>query len=112
MRFYRGDSPFETATRKGMRRLLLALPVLLTAYLFLAGESGLFRVWDRAGQIAEVRAQIGALKVENARMVGEVDLLKNDLKTIERIARERYGMVKPNESVYMVYPEPPAKKLP
>ena len=111
MRFYRGDSPFETAARKG-RRFLLALPVLLTAYLFLGGESGLFRVWDRAGQIAEVRAQIGALKVENARMVGEVDLLKNDLKTIERIARERYGMVKPNESVYMVYPEPLEEKLP
>jgi cell division protein FtsB len=112
MRFYRGDSRFETVTRKRMRRFLLALPILLTAYLFLAGDSGIFRVWDRAGQIAEVRGQISALRVENERMVGEVDLLKNDLKTIERIARERFGMVKPNESVYMVYPGPPAKKLP
>ena len=95
-----------------MRCFLLALPVLLTAYLFLAGESGLFGILDRARQIADVRSQICALKAENAQMVGEVDLLENDLKTIERIARERFGMVKPNESVYMVYPAPPAKKLP
>ena len=39
----------------------------------------------------------------------EARLLKDDLKTIERIARERYGMVKENESVYMLYPHPPEK---
>ena len=27
----------------------------------------------------------------------------------ERIARERYGMVYPNESVYMIYPNPPTE---
>jgi cell division protein FtsB len=90
-----------------MRRFLLALPVLLTAYLFLAGDNGLFRIWDRSRQIAATRAQIAALEDGNARLLEEMDLLRNDLKTIERIARERYGMVRPNESVYMVYPARP-----
>lgn len=107
MRFYRGTSPQDTAPRRRMRRFLLALPVLLTAYLFLTGENGLFRILDRTRQIEAARVQIASLRAENARLAEEAALLRDDLKTIERIARERFGMVRPNESVYMVYPTPP-----
>ncbi len=112
MRFYRGASPFGAAPRKRMRRFLLGLPILLTAYLFLAGDSGMFRIWERARQIEGIGAQIGGLRTENIQLQKEADLLKNDLKTIERIARERFGMLLPNESVYMVYPSPPEEQTP
>lgn len=83
------------------------MPAVLFAYLFVAGESGYLQVRHRAGQIAALHAEMEAIREENRRLAEEAALLESDLKTIERIARERYGMVKKNESVYMVYPHPP-----
>jgi cell division protein FtsB len=40
-------------------------------------------------------------------MEKEIAALESDLETIERVARERYGMVKEKETVYMVYSHSP-----
>jgi cell division protein FtsB len=111
MRFYRGNYQFPSEPRKKTRRLLLAMPVMISVYLIVAGDSGLYQVWHREGQIDALREEIEALFEKNVRLQEEVGLLKDDLKTIERIARERYGMVKANESVYMVYPYPPENRM-
>ena len=57
---------------------------------------------------AAVQLEIESIAEENTRLQQEAELLEKDLGTIERIARERYGMVRPNESVYMVYPSRPS----
>ncbi len=88
-------------------RLVVFTPVALTAYLLLAGENGLSRVWRQADRIAQLETEVAKIGVENEALTQRTVLLKTDLKTIERIARERYGMVKENESVYMVYPRRP-----
>lgn len=87
--------------------LLVITPVALTAYMLLSGENGLFRVWRQADRIAQLEVEVAAIRVDNEAQTQRTLLLKTDLKTIERIARERYGMVKDNESVYMVYPSRP-----
>ncbi len=107
MRFYRGNYEVPSEPRKKARRFLLASLVVLFVYLIVAGDSGIYQVWHRDGQIEALDREILVLREENARLQEEAALLKDDLKTIERIARERYGMVKANESVYMVYPQLP-----
>ena len=119
MRFYRGNyqfpseprKPFPSEPRKKTRGLLLAVPVVISVYLILAGDSGLYQIWHRGGQINALHEEIEVLVKKNVRLQKEVGLLKDDLKTIERIARERYGMIKANESVYMVYPHPPGDSM-
>ncbi len=102
--FYRGNRQILPIQRRRMRRFLLTMPVVLSAYLFVAGESGFYQLWHRDRQIETLRREIQTLEETNHRLQKDVALLKDDLGTIERIARERYGMVTPNESVYMVYP--------
>ncbi len=110
MRFYRGKYQIPRAPRRGMHWVLLMIPAVFCVYLVVAGESGLYQIRYRGQQIKSLEEEIEALKTENADLEREVALLEDDLATIERIARERYGMVKANESVYMVYPKPPVRK--
>ena len=67
-------------------------------------------MWKQHEQIASLEREIADLRAENERLAEQVRLLSDDLATIERIARERYGMVKENESVYMVYPHLPTEE--
>lgn len=89
-------------------RLIVFVPIATTAYLLSAGESGLFRVWRQVDRIETLHQEIATLREQNQGLLRRASLLRTDLRTIERIARERYGMVRENESVYMVYPKPPA----
>ena len=90
--------------------LLVVLPLVVTVYMMVSGKNGLTRIWSQSDRIEVLYEDIDRLKRENTALSEEARLLTDDPKTIERIARERYGMVKDNESVYMVYPSPPAKK--
>ena len=104
MKFYRGKREFLYAPRRRVNRFLWALPALWFVYLFFAGDSGYLQIRERARQIEALRGEIETVEAENRQLEAEVEKLKNDLAIIERIARERYGMVKENETVYMVYP--------
>ena len=104
MKLYRGNPQFLHKTRKRLRWIIWSMPVVLFAYLFVAGEGGYYQLRHRDRQIEAFRVDIESTLMENERLRLEVQLLKKDLDTIERIAREQYGMVKPNETIYMVYP--------
>ena len=110
MRLYRADHHTRPMSGSRMARLLVIVPAVLFGYLLAAGDSGFYQIWRRGRQISALRREIDGLEVESARLQEEAALLRNNLGAIERIARERYGMVKANESVYMVYPHPPQEK--
>lgn len=106
--FYRGSRPvLPPVGRRRIQCFLLALPVVLSVYLFTVGDSGFYQIWLRETQIAELAREIARIKAENARLQEAAVRLEVDLTEIERIAREQYGMVKPKEAVYMVYPQAP-----
>ncbi len=113
--FYRGQSTvlpensprLPGSARRRLNRFLIFAPVVLSLYLFFAGDSGIFQLVMREQQIAALEREIETIRQQNAMLERETKLLENNLGEIERIARERYGMVYPNESIYMVYPNPP-----
>jgi cell division protein FtsB len=110
--YERNTSGVESSSSRRLHILLMVLPFVLTGYLLSSGDSGVTKLWDQTRRIEILERDIQQLAKKNADLVEEVELLTNDPKTIERIARERYGMVKDNESVYMVYPKPPDRKFP
>jgi cell division protein FtsB len=113
--FYRGQStvlPENSPILPGsagrrLNKFLIFAPVVLSVYLFVVGDSGFFQLIMRKQQIAELKREIATIRQQNAMLEREAKLLENNLDEIERIARERYGMVYPNESIYMIYPNPP-----
>lgn len=107
---YRGRRPvLPHAGNKRLRQILIVAPVVLLVYLLTTGDSGVYQIWHQGQQIEALEKEIDALKAENASLQKDAELLTEDLAEIERIARERYGMVKKNEWVYMVYPSSPTK---
>jgi cell division protein FtsB len=57
--------------------------------------------------MAESNAQLSELNESNAAAQAEVDRLQTD-EAVEGLAREQYGLARPNEEVYDVLPEPMA----
>lgn len=70
---------------------LIAFSILLISINRQIGES--------RAQLAQVQAQRDSLAAENAQLQNEVDSGSQD-DYIERIAREKYGYIKPGDRVY------------
>jgi cell division protein FtsB len=45
-------------------------------------------------------ARLDSARIEVARLVARADSLETDSATIERLARERYGLIRPGERLY------------
>jgi len=85
------------------RRNLALLGGLLFLYVYVAGDYGLYQLYGRWRAVERLEVEIRTLEEERAVLQERQVLLEaGDLEVIERIARERYGMVRPGESIYRV----------
>ncbi|WP_417917066.1 FtsB family cell division protein [Candidatus Electronema sp. JC] len=92
-----------------MARLLLAALVL--ALLFLAFAPGRsLRSLRQVNKQAEAAAEENKILLrETVQLNEEIRLLQHDERHLEKIAREKYGMLRKNEEVYYVSPPIEAK---
>lgn len=88
-----------------LKKALLPAALLIAAYWAMCG--GEYTILDlyraratRAGEAAEVARLQAAIDSLTAR----VDLLENDPEALERIARERYGLIRDGETLYRFVP--------
>ena len=87
------------------RALLIAVLVII-GFIFIAGDVGLLKVWGAQRQMRNLRSKIAALESQNALLSAEIDRLRSDSFTIEKVAREKYGYLKPGDKVYRIVPMP------
>ncbi|MEN8373909.1 MAG: septum formation initiator family protein [Gemmatimonadota bacterium] len=87
--------------RATWRRLLLPATLGIAAYYAVfGGDYNVFEAWRldtlqtrEAGELALLRADVDVLRART-------DSLENDPATIERLARERFGMIRDGEILY------------
>lgn len=60
----------------------------------------------------EYAAKIEQLEAKNAKMETERERLKTDPEYLEKVAREKMGLIRENEKVYKVVPEVKKKNIP
>lgn len=80
-----------------------ALPLLFSVavyYAFFGGEYSLFELRRARGEIDLVRARLDSVSRVNDSLRAWTDSLETDLSTLERIAREQYGMIRDGEALY------------
>lgn len=89
------------------RRLPIWFIILVVVMLGLTffGDHGIMHVWKANQQKNDLEQQIQALEQVNAGLRQEIDALRNDLHTIESLARRELGMVRDDEQVYQFPPE-------
>ncbi len=64
------------------------------------GEYSVFEVRRIQEELAQERERVREAEAEVTRLRARVDSLENDSATIERIARERWGLIRPGERLY------------
>jgi cell division protein FtsB len=104
----------ETSGRTGSFRPILGAAVFLfIAVLAMAGVKS-YRDLEEARRHEELlETRIQGTKVEIARLRGKIERLRSDPGTLERLAREDLGMVRPGDVVIELPPDsaiPPAPR--
>ena len=90
------NSPF----REKAKKIIRVAVILAIAYFFLAGNRGLIRLAEMKAEKYRLEKELGQMEEENRRSIAEIQALKQDLKAIERIAREDLGLVIKGETVF------------
>ena len=73
--------------------------------LLLFSDRGLINLWSLKKEKLEIQNEINDLRNQIALLEKEEEKLKFDEKYIEKIAREKFKMVKPGERVFKVTDE-------
>lgn len=77
--------------------LIVFIVVAGTLYL-LFNNYGLIKYAKVKNELSDLNSRILQLEDENKRLAAEIDSLKRNVPSkIEKIAREKYGMIRPNE---------------
>ena len=88
------------------RWLLIAGAVALPSlYTILFSSHGLMKRMELESDADAMRSEIVRLRSTGDSMRAEMRLLRTDPVTVERIAREQYGMARAGETVYLVEEE-------
>lgn len=96
----------QTPTGKRGRRLYLVLGLVALAWITFFDTHSLFALMDLNRRESQILHEIERLDAEKQRLELEIDRLRNDPDLIERIAREEYGMKRPDETIYILNERP------
>jgi cell division protein FtsB len=80
-----------------------ALAVAAVAILGYGGQS-LARVWQMKREVDSLERQIAGLRADTVELSAAVARLRSDPESIEKVARETLGLVKPGERVLKLPP--------
>tara|TARA_Y100000591_G_C21816539_1_gene691055 strand:+ start:570 stop:908 length:339 start_codon:yes stop_codon:yes gene_type:complete len=69
---------------------------------FVFGDHGLLKLYKIKNERKIIQKKISELREEKENLKIKKNKMENDLKYIEKIAREKYKMVKPGEKIFKV----------
>tara|TARA_Y100001970_G_C14028706_1_gene747459 strand:- start:574 stop:897 length:324 start_codon:yes stop_codon:yes gene_type:complete len=98
----RRNSKSIIATQKQFLQGLVLLICLSLIIVFIFGDHGLLKLYKIKQKRKITQANIIELREEKEKAISEKNKIENDLDYIEKIAREKYKMVKPGEKIFKV----------
>ena len=88
-----------------LTNLLMVAIIIGCVSLLLFSDRGLINLWSLKKEKLEIQNEINNLRNQIALLEKEEEKLKFDEKYIEKIAREKFKMVKPGERVFKITDE-------
>jgi cell division protein FtsB len=80
----------------------IGLTLCILAANALVGERGLSQTLRTRREFQRFVAELSRLQSENARLSQRIEQLRHDARTIESVAREELGLIKPGEILVVV----------
>jgi cell division protein FtsB len=81
-------------------------PACYFTYSFLFDSMGFMKYLSMKRTQAKMAEEVQALQEKNERLRKDIDAVKNNPDMLETLARERLGMVRKDETIFLVVPEP------
>lgn len=94
--------PPSSGLRRRAVHLLLVFVTLVLVVDALIGEKGFVQSMRARQEYLEMTASLEALKHHNAKLRDEMRRLNEDPATIESVAREQLGLIRPGEIVFIL----------
>ncbi len=87
---------------KNRRRLVSLLVALIATLYLLLDNKGIIRRTSLEFQKRDLAEKVDQARRETSKLQAHLKAVEGDKKTIEKLARERYGMARDGETVYRV----------
>jgi len=87
---------------RGVKLVIAAAVALVGLWLLFGSDAGIVRVLMLQRRAQELDRKIETLARERAQARERLDRLLNDGATIERVARESYGLARPDEIIFLL----------
>ena len=95
---------------KNKRRTLITFGLVILALYLLFDNKGVITRIRLELRERSMREKVRGTEMQNDTLRAQIKALQGDQKTIETIAREKYGMTRPGESQYRVQKEDSVKE--
>ena len=89
---------------RASRLIMPALLIVAAYYAVFGGEYSLFELRGARAAVAEEQATLGQLESQIDSLETWADSVRSDSATLERIAREQFGMIREGETLYRFVP--------
>ena len=103
------------ARRKRRWTFYVISGVLLMGYFtysFLFDTMGFMKYLNMKRTQSQIADEIKAIEEENASLLTDIEAVRHDRATVEGLARDRLGMVREGETVFMFVPAPRQDEYP
>jgi cell division protein FtsB len=95
-------APPPSPTRRRLLNYILGLVTVVLVVDALVGDKGLIETMRARRQFADLTASLAVLRQQNTQLRDDIRRLKEDPGTIESIAREELGLMRPGEVLFVV----------
>jgi cell division protein FtsB len=94
----------------GVARMMVIGLIVLVAAIFIAGDVGFWNIWNAQKTLQVLEAENSLLEGDISYLRNNIADLENDPFAIEKVAREKFGYMRPGERVYRIVTLSPANK--
>ena len=91
--------------KKKRKRIVFWSLMGVVALTLISGNYGAYEIYKIQKQRTLLEQDIERLQKEHLELIKNKERAKSDMATIEKIAREKYSMIKEGERVYQVIPK-------
>ena len=95
---------FQKLPQATVKKFALLAGVIFFLLTFFGGDFGFVRIYRLHQKKEALQIRYKQLQAEALQLKQETSLLQNDPFYIEKIAREKYGLSRPDEKVYRFLP--------
>jgi len=87
---------------KKLSYVIVFVVIILILLVLTFSDRGFYDNYVYRKKLNELQTTIDSLKRVNDSLTVEIELLRTSNDKIEKVAREKYGMIKPGEKVYRI----------